>query len=494
MSDTSPIQRLPAELILHAFTMALEELGERGYAPTNPSPTDLPWSLTKVCRLWRKLAIDYPRLWTHMDVRIDLVYGSMTPRFANDPVSLLRTALERSGRTPLHICYADPNPRFYGWRGPRTHSYTDLVTAGDTLFTLLIVNANRWRKAELRLSRPHISVLRSVRGYLPMLRSITLDTSDIGDDGHITNIPLDAFELAPSLEVMKVDMNFNPRAFIPLHLKPVLPSLTTFSDHRTCTFGMWPSYFAVLSTPSIRICEIRFQEIAEGERQELVALPPGKQWISPVEDFTMCCDLLLRHLTLPNLQAMTLGYNGECFVQARDFLPTFRDVLTRSKSPLTHLCLCNIVEDETILEVVPTIGTLKDVSFVGSSLDTWTWRYSQIIQDLIVRLQTRTYMGSGFDVLPRLESFDVTVYDCRDKEDLFFINKTFVDMVVDRARNGHLRSVNIFGVLPTSNPRLEGLAQDGVEELRKLRQELGMVIDISVESSGEEDAIRKSYI
>ncbi|KAF9019652.1 hypothetical protein BDZ89DRAFT_1072900 [Hymenopellis radicata] len=459
MSDTSPIQRLPAELILHAFTMALEELGERGYAPTNPSPTDLPWSLTKVCRLWRKLATDYP------------AYGH-TWTFANDPVSLLRTALERSGRTPLHICYADPNPRFYGWRGPRMYSYTDLVTAGDTLFTLLIVNANRWRKAELRLSRPHISVLRSVRGYLPMLRSITLDTSDIGDDGHITNIPLDAFELAPSLEVMKVDMNFNPRAFIPFHLKPVLPSLTTFSDHRTCTFGMWPSYFAVLSTPSIRICEIRFLEIAEGERQELEALPPGKQWISPVEDFTMCCDLLLRHLTLPNLQAMTLGYNGECFVQARDFLPTFRDVLTRSKSPLTHLY----------------------VSFVGSSLDTWTWRYSQIIQDLIVRLQTRTYKGSGFDVLPRLESFDVTVYDCRDKEDLFFINKTFVDMVVDRARNGHLRSVNIFGVLPTSNPRLEGLAQDGVEELRKLRQELGMVIDISVESSGEEDAIRKSYI
>ncbi|KAF8880928.1 hypothetical protein CPB85DRAFT_1340699, partial [Mucidula mucida] len=113
MSDMPPIHRLPAELILHTFTMAMDDLWERGYAVTNPSSTDLPWSLTKVCRLWRRLAIDYCRLWTHMDVRTDMAYGEFSSRFASDPVSLLRTALARSGQASLHISSSDPNPQWY---------------------------------------------------------------------------------------------------------------------------------------------------------------------------------------------------------------------------------------------------------------------------------------------------------------------------------------------------------------------------------------------
>lgn len=285
-----------------------------------------------------------------------------------------------------------------------------------------------------------------------------------------------------------VKSSFDSRTFILLHLNPILPSLTTFSDNRFCACEMWATFFAVLSTPSIRVCEIRFPEMPE---QELEALPPGERWLSPVEDLTMCCGLLLRHLTLPYLKSMTLGYNGECFVEAREFLPTFRDVLTRSNCPLTHICLFNIVEDQTILDVIPTIDTLEEVTFFGNSVDNWTRRYSQIIQDLIIRLQVRTPNGSAYDALPLLESFEVCICDCNE-EDLFSIYRTLVDMVLDRARNGHLRAVKIFAVLPNI-PSLRGLSQGGVEELRQLREELGMVIDISVEYNPE-DPILERYL
>ncbi|KAJ7765086.1 hypothetical protein DFH07DRAFT_1059018 [Mycena maculata] len=147
-----PVQSLPTELLEEIFTFASpspEEL--RGF-----TPHEAPWSLTKVCRRWRTIAESLPTLWT----TVALIDPSW--RY---PLPLLRRQIKLSGNRPLRI-------HFHSARS------FDCVTS---LLRLLVQESSRWQLADLRIGYDEPFILNSVRGRVPLLRSLRIEPPLLND-------------------------------------------------------------------------------------------------------------------------------------------------------------------------------------------------------------------------------------------------------------------------------------------------------------------------
>ncbi|KAK0467598.1 hypothetical protein IW261DRAFT_1373064, partial [Armillaria novae-zelandiae] len=61
----SPCHRLPNELLTDIFICCLSIHGQLD-SPLEPGAFH--WTLSHVCRKWRKVAIDTPEIWSHIDL------------------------------------------------------------------------------------------------------------------------------------------------------------------------------------------------------------------------------------------------------------------------------------------------------------------------------------------------------------------------------------------------------------------------------------------
>ena len=94
-SSSNLTQNLPPEILGHIFICCLPELS----AAPNSAARDLaPQLLIQVCKRWQTVAAGTPQLWTTLGL-----HGLCHV----DPISLISTALRRSGALPLDI-YIDP--------------------------------------------------------------------------------------------------------------------------------------------------------------------------------------------------------------------------------------------------------------------------------------------------------------------------------------------------------------------------------------------------
>ncbi|KAF9018939.1 hypothetical protein BDZ89DRAFT_1209560, partial [Hymenopellis radicata] len=70
-----PIRAMPSELLLDIFTFCIpcwfSSHNLDSEKTDSLDPRQPPWTLTRVCRLWRQLAIGCPLLWAYLELNVD---------------------------------------------------------------------------------------------------------------------------------------------------------------------------------------------------------------------------------------------------------------------------------------------------------------------------------------------------------------------------------------------------------------------------------------
>ncbi|PBK79898.1 hypothetical protein ARMGADRAFT_1172170 [Armillaria gallica] len=446
----SPIRLLPTEIFIEVF--------RHGVVVNAFDSSKGPWILAQVCSTWREIIITHcPRLWSTILIEI-CAYR------CQDPVSLLKTVLDRSGQNDLRIKFWEIGIEEY--------------TAKEML-NLLFEVSNRWSNVILDLQPGSLSSLSVVRGRLDRLSSMTIKYHGIGQPPS----RIDAFEITPLLNdiniVVRRDHDAvtivpcgseslqayrNDRAYgdVDLHralmdtiLKsPNLDSLWAYY-HNCTTIAPRPLTARISST------SIRFLQTSESA--------------------------LLDSLSLPALGAVWLGPDKPCqSLCPEDMLPSLLRLITASQCSLTRLVLAEVdISHELIpaLQHTPMLDSLEMYfAWWSNPLD----RAMQLLVTAMMESKTSPAASPATPfrpaILPGLTCFKIQIRDVSRVGTALFINDMFVRMLSIRRTmpaDGDNKRLQIVTVsLYKSSVLRRGLASD-FEALRVT----GMDLTVSVSES-----------
>ena len=128
----APIRRLPRELLIMIFEMALPQRWHFAAASLVPE-------FVNVCHVWREVAIGYPHLWTAFTVHQGTHEGAMANR------------LGWTAGQPLSVCILDWN--FYIFKSGRIHPDSNPGYWSEETLRLVFAESHRWRKLDIDLQR-----------------------------------------------------------------------------------------------------------------------------------------------------------------------------------------------------------------------------------------------------------------------------------------------------------------------------------------------------
>jgi len=159
----SPARRLPPDIWREVFYHCL------AIGRTYPilSATEAPMLLTRVCSLWRSVALSSPRIWTRLyiplpgDPRLSSNYGTLKDRALNVRRQIfsktmqlrcqaVKEWLERSGSCPLSLSIAYPFGYISSMGESRINGAEDDEVA-DPLFQVICTFAPRWEHLDLSM-------------------------------------------------------------------------------------------------------------------------------------------------------------------------------------------------------------------------------------------------------------------------------------------------------------------------------------------------------
>ncbi|KAK7464097.1 hypothetical protein VKT23_006258 [Stygiomarasmius scandens] len=158
-----PIRSFPAEMLAKIFKFAVEDASASWYNDTHQlwhndslSIKGVRWVIGYVCRRWRDLSLNTPRLWTSIQLHLNHIGRGRAISL------LLGVSLQRSQQLPLNI-------GLYALRNDR-----ELET--NSLLMTLLPFASRWHRLYLRMDLKDIEkCFRCVEPFL----SVTLEALEI---------------------------------------------------------------------------------------------------------------------------------------------------------------------------------------------------------------------------------------------------------------------------------------------------------------------------
>ncbi|KAI5900196.1 uncharacterized protein SCHCODRAFT_02695445 [Schizophyllum commune H4-8] len=153
----APIRRLPRELLIVIFEMALPQRWEFAAASLVPE-------FVNVCHVWREVAIGYPHLWTAFTVH----QGTHEDALAN--------RLGWTAGQPLSVCILDWY--FYNDKSGRIHPDKNPGSWSEETLRLIFAESYRWRKLDIDLQ----CIMNALDPYwpetFPMLTDLNLQVNN----------------------------------------------------------------------------------------------------------------------------------------------------------------------------------------------------------------------------------------------------------------------------------------------------------------------------
>ena len=154
----APVKRLPSEMLSEIFMIQVD-------------CGDSPWTLLRVCRLWRVVASSTPHLWRHIQIAEDRQFDSGTSFQNCFTNSHFEKALSRTGAAPLSISITATDVRSYtpdlAAESKRLFAlFSTLAKVFDRCDTLVLKQIHRLAEYEelfTTLEFPISSSLRSLR-------------------------------------------------------------------------------------------------------------------------------------------------------------------------------------------------------------------------------------------------------------------------------------------------------------------------------------------
>ncbi|KAJ7726391.1 hypothetical protein B0H16DRAFT_1894815 [Mycena metata] len=186
-SILSPVRRIPPEVLTHIFLLSAPSLQELKFGTWYDLLEQSPWTLGRICRRWRAVALASPAIWSTI-----IIHGE----YDAEPCSLpmLETQLIRSGTYPLEIFFDCERRRY-----DRT---------ADMTLEALAKHTARWKT--FYIVQTQLDRMPSVRGRVPLLEKVGVWESEEGqagtDDGFSHPPQIAHFAIAPRLRSVEVVM------------------------------------------------------------------------------------------------------------------------------------------------------------------------------------------------------------------------------------------------------------------------------------------------
>ncbi|KIK64840.1 hypothetical protein GYMLUDRAFT_71221 [Collybiopsis luxurians FD-317 M1] len=315
----SVVDQLPTEVLLLIFSMLDFTDANVLQASTGR------WPLTRVCRRWRAIVVDYPAFWS----RITANFDSVTPKTRADLRALLSTHINRSKDHPLSVQIR--------WR----NLDLDLSNVSEEMYEglrVLLATSHRWTSAAFDL---HILMLKEMTpfifGEIPLLESLRLKVNMSG--GSLTvarqiemmalEIPTDAFEVAPKLRHFSVEGFLDPVEELRLPWDQLTYLSTTHAN-------------PLLNLDCLRLSNLNLMECSlysSGEWDDDFSVDPSRLVVLPnLKKLILYgnAGMVLHFLYAPNLEMLHVGnIAGRASSDLMDAVQCF--VLNhggRSESPL----------------------------------------------------------------------------------------------------------------------------------------------------------------
>ncbi|KAI5897230.1 uncharacterized protein SCHCODRAFT_02616952 [Schizophyllum commune H4-8] len=185
----APVLQLPHEILSLIFDLALT--GVRIHDKNFGEPC-----LTRVCRVWRTVALSTPQLWTEVNIPTD-----------PEPPSkhAISTYVARSGQLPLHI-FVDA----YMWQC-MTIDEEEWKTAAEVLQYVAQLSMHRWRR--LDITGDFLVFARQKELELPRLESVSIAAiswleHDEEPDADKPQLPLDFLANASNLRDVTLEVAY----------------------------------------------------------------------------------------------------------------------------------------------------------------------------------------------------------------------------------------------------------------------------------------------
>ncbi|KAK7443465.1 hypothetical protein VKT23_015638 [Stygiomarasmius scandens] len=205
----SPIRRLSSELISEIFIHCLSD----DHNPVR-SIKEAPLLLTRICRLWREIALADPRLWKSLHIHIPYHYNDEgVEKILNQRSLGMSSWLSRSGSLPISLSFSATYNDYPGHRSSNSSSRpTEPRAYGDFMRAMLQPEfSSRWRYLDLKLTSSILETWLPLKGQgLSSLHTLKLDFGDdlcwsmsSGERPHDFSLS-DLLQEAPNLRVFSL--------------------------------------------------------------------------------------------------------------------------------------------------------------------------------------------------------------------------------------------------------------------------------------------------
>ncbi|KAJ7174396.1 hypothetical protein C8R46DRAFT_1080804 [Mycena filopes] len=385
-----PVLTLPFDIVLEIFVHsapAFQDAEAITVSRSDERPTAV--NLTQVCRTWRHVALNTPKLWASFRI-----LAQDWAKYPNLCSRRLAEWLARAKSSPLSFIL---QPDTSSWR-PRYHH-------SSAVFSPLLALSMQWREADLHIYAEDFvtdQFQMGLRGRVPILETLSLQLR--GD----CETMMTAFEHAPNLRAVTL------RDFASSAILLPWSQLTHFTGHHLPAADC----LHVLQR-AVSLIECKFTSV-ENDIEDMTLLAPHLRLeVLQIDGYSACVDML-SILTLPSLRE--LHYDDD----HRDhFYAEFVAFLSRARPPLQRLILRSthqhVVHGASFL---PWLVDLKITTLTDAQM-----------LDLVQTLRTR----DAVSFLPSLTSLVMTV--CEHSDSPVAINyehlRDALDVRWNRNKSGH---------------------------------------------------------
>ncbi len=285
-STLAPVRRLPVDVLRTVF----REIQRSQWRNTTQTVRETlafsqgPWTLSHVCGAWRDAVLSYPQLWSHIVLHFRFRFS------LHHTLVALKAMILRSEQCPLDIVFKLDD------------KYNeDIHHMAAEVFSVILEASHRWRNLLLDSSLELLERLKGIRGRIPRLKYLTLDTSSIPQRGR-AELPEDIrspFADAPRLQKVILCDTYGLGDFIfPLHITRLAACVENLSN-----LGVYQSLVE---------CHIQIERL-EGYGSNPSNFLPLHIFLPNVRCLSVSSLRILAHLCLPSLNdlAITHGEDDE---------------------------------------------------------------------------------------------------------------------------------------------------------------------------------------
>ncbi|KAJ4484156.1 hypothetical protein C8J55DRAFT_37355 [Lentinula edodes] len=186
-----PIRRTPPEVLLEIFSYCVEFVDtDHPRICQNIDSLDTkqaPWSLAQVCKYWRFVVLECPRLWSSLSLdlaRMEHKDPAKAQELEYNAIALLSHYLRRSKDCPLTIAVHSTRPM-------------------HPIVSLICSHSGRWSNVLLSLPPEGFRLLSTIKGCLPKLKALHLRNVECLENIWNAMPVIDAFEYAPNLRMVR---------------------------------------------------------------------------------------------------------------------------------------------------------------------------------------------------------------------------------------------------------------------------------------------------